>query len=298
MSMPVDADGSTTMGAWLLIAAWTVVTCCSLFAPQLISFNAARYVNVVLMSAFTLLHASRRYGWDGALAYFVIAVVLANVFENMSITTGFPFGPYHHTASMGPQLFHVPLIVGPIFAAAGYLGWVLAGILLGDVFSARRIDLPVAKPLIAAFIATSWDLCVDPIGGTLNRDWVWVDGGGYFGVPWLNFFGWMLTLWLIFQVFALFLSMRARPEVQVPGLRYWLQPVVFWLLIALQFPLVFALAPDAAVSDPTGATWRVGDLLETMALASVFTMMFVAVLCLFLLDQRRRGGEAPPLISR
>jgi putative membrane protein len=284
-----DAERTPAVLPWALIAAWAAVTLASVFAPALVSFNLARYINVTLMSAFVLVHASRRYGLSGALGFFVIAVVVTNVFENMSIVTGFPFGRYHHTAAMGPQLFHVPLIVGPIFAIAGYLGWVLAGILLGEAFTARRIDLPVARPLIAAFITTSWDLCVDPIGGTLNRDWVWADGGGYFGVPWLNFFGWMLTTWIIFQLFALFLTLRGATPRALPDNRYWLQAVVFWILIALQFPLVRALAPDVIVTDPTGAAWRARDLLETMALASFFTMVFTAVLCLFLLDQRRRA---------
>ncbi|MGE4618152.1 MAG: carotenoid biosynthesis protein, partial [Gammaproteobacteria bacterium] len=121
------------------------------------------------------------------MGYFAIAVVVTNVFESMSILTGFPFGTYHDSASMDPQIFHVPLIVGPIFAIAGYLSWAIAGILLGDVFNDSQRGVLLAKPVIAAFITTSWDLCVDPIGGTINRDWVWANGGGYFGVGWLNF---------------------------------------------------------------------------------------------------------------
>ena len=149
---------------WLLIGEWAVVTLISLFAPQIISFNLSRYLNVALMSAFTLLHGARRYGWRGILGYFAIAVVVTNVFESMSILTGFPFGTYHHSASMGPQILHVPSIVGPIFAVAGYLGWAIAGILLGNVFNDSQRGVLLAKPVIAAFITTSWDLCVDPSG--------------------------------------------------------------------------------------------------------------------------------------
>ncbi len=277
----------TAAVVWLLIGAWATVTLTSLFAPQIISFNLSRYLNVALMSAFTLLHGARRYGWRGILGYFVIALVVTNVFEAMSILTGFPFGAYHHTASMGPQIFHVPLIVGPIFAVAGYLGWAIAGVLLGDVFNDSQRGVLLAKPVIAAFITTSWDLCVDPIGGTINRDWVWADGGGYFGVGWLNFFGWMLTLWVIFQVFALFLARRGPPLPLTASTGYWLQPLVFWTLIAAQFPLLYAIVPDALVTDPSGQSWHTADLLQTMALVSVFTMLFVAVLGFILLWQRR-----------
>lgn len=278
MILRADPAVSRAPVLWILLSAWSLVTLISIFTPGIISFNQSRYINLGLMCAFTAVHGSRRYGWRGMAVYFLVAIVITNGFENMAIVTGFPFGQYHHNASMGPQLFYVPLIIGPIFAAAGYLGWVLAGILLGDVFDRPRNGVMYAKPIIAAFITTSWDFCVDPIGATINRDWVWASGGGYFGVSWTNYFGWMLTMWVIYQAFALFLARRAEPPSRVNARTYWMQPIVFWALIALQFPLAFALAPEGIVTDPAGTPWHISDLLETMALASLFTMLFVAVL--------------------
>jgi len=272
---------------WLVIAAWTIVTLTSFFAPATLSANGARFINVALLSIFTIAHGARRYGYPGILVYFAIAVVVTNIFENMSIVSGFPFGAYHHLDAMGPKLWHVPLLIGPIFAVAGYLGWALAGILLGDVFAKAPPKLALARPVIAAFITTSWDLCVDAIGGTVNRDWVWADGGPWFGVPWLNFFGWMLTMWAIFQLFAWYLS-RANPPAEIkPDAGYWLQPVVYWLLIALQFPLLAMIVPDAGLTDSAGGRWQTASLFQSMALASVFTMMFTALLALLLLRRAR-----------
>jgi len=268
---------------WGVIGLWALVTLTSFFAPALLSANTARYVNVALLSAFTLVHGAQRYRTRGILVYFVIAVVVTNVFENLSIVSGFPFGAYHHTASMGPQIAHVPVIVGPIFAVAGYLAWVLAGILLGDVPAPPRPGIAVARPLVAAFITTTWDLCVDAIGGTVNRDWVWAEGGPWFGVPWLNFFGWMLTMWVIFQLFAVYLARRAPPVMGVVPRAYWLQPVVYWLLIGLQFPLLAAIVPAMTLTDPAGQVWQAHDLFASMALVSCFTMIFTALLAWMLL---------------
>jgi hypothetical protein len=36
--------------------------------------------------------------------------------------------------------------------------------------------------------------------------WIWLNGGEYWGVPFTNFLGWFLTVYLIFQNFALYLS--------------------------------------------------------------------------------------------
>lgn len=274
---------------WAVLATWVTVTLTSLFAPSVLSFDTSRYINVALMSIFTFAHGAPRYGWRGIAVYFLIVAFCAYGTENASIVTGFPFGHYQHTAHMGPQLGHAPLLVGPIFAVAGYLGWVLAGLLLGEVFSTQRLSPRIARPLLAAFITTSWDLCVDPIGGTMNRDWIWADGGGYFGVGWMNFFGWMLTMWAGFQLFALWLERQSRAPTAIEDFRYWLQPITFWLLIALQFPLLFALVPDFTLKDPTGQTWQAADLLETMMLVSIFTMLFTALLSYFLLLRWRHS---------
>lgn len=278
--MPLGAGtaaGRSLALGWLLIGAWFALTLLSLLAPQLLPYTHARYLTLAIMVAFTFVHGARRYGIAGTLIYFLLVAGMANVFENLSITSGFPFGAYHHTAAMGPQLLHVPLIVGPIFAVAGYLGWVLAGCLLGDAERGTR-GLTLSQPLVAAFITTSWDLCVDPIGGTLNGDWVWAAGGGWFGVPWRNFFGWMLTMWLANQLFAIYLAWWHRLRTPPPGRAWWLQPVLFWTLIALQFPLLYVLLPDTLVRDPSGTSWQVADLLESMAIVSVFTMLFTALL--------------------
>jgi uncharacterized membrane protein len=271
-----DAPGALALG-WALIALWAGLSLASVLTPAMLPYPLARYLILACMVAFTFVHGARRYGAPGIALYFVLAVLIANGFENLSITTGFPFGSYHHTAAMGPKFLHVPLIIGPIFAAAGYLGWILAGCVLGEAERGAR-SATFAQPLIAAFVTTSWDLCVDPIGGTLNRDWVWAAGGGWFGVPWRNFFGWLLTMWVIYQVFALYLAWWHRARLPAPGRGWWLQAVVFWTLIALQFPLLYALVPDRLVHDPSGAAWQASALLESMAIVSVFTMLFTALL--------------------
>ncbi|MGR8919540.1 MAG: carotenoid biosynthesis protein [Gammaproteobacteria bacterium] len=285
----VDADRNGV--AWAIIAAWTAVTLTSFFAPALLHPNHARFVNVALLSAFTLWHGAGRYGLRGIAVYFAIGVLVTNVTENLSIVTGFPFGQYHHTAAMGPKIWHVPVIVGPIFAVAGYLAWQLAGILLGDVFRAPRAGIAVARPVVAAFITTSWDFCVDAIGGTANRDWVWADGGPWFGVPWLNFFGWMLTMWIIFQLFAAWLARAGAPRAIAPDSSYWTAVLVYWALIALQFPLLAWLVPDGILTDPAGRAWPTSALFESMALTSVFTMVFTVVLAAAVLARAREDAS-------
>ncbi|PZG00921.1 hypothetical protein C1I93_01230 [Micromonospora endophytica] len=60
--------------------------------------------------------------------FLVETLVISNVYENLSVETGFPFGHYHYTG--GPQLVHVPIYIGPVYVGLGYLCWRLAGLIL------------------------------------------------------------------------------------------------------------------------------------------------------------------------
>ena len=65
------------------------------------------------------------------LIFFVITFIVSNFYENLSILTGFPFGHYHYTETLGPKLFLVPLLIAPAYFGCGYLAWSLAHVLVG-----------------------------------------------------------------------------------------------------------------------------------------------------------------------
>ena len=55
---------------------------------------------------------------------------------------------------------------------------------------------------------TQWDVVMDPPEATISKAWIWHDGGAHFGVPLSNYLGWLLTSWLFYQAFAIYLSRR------------------------------------------------------------------------------------------
>ena len=92
------------------------------------------------------------------------------------------------------------------------------------------------------------------------------------------FFGPMLAMWLSFRLFSVFVSKRRSP-INIPtDASCWGQPIVFWLLIALQFPLLAAIAPSTQLADATSHVWNSSHLFQGMALVSLFTMIFIACL--------------------
>jgi hypothetical protein len=64
--------------------------------------------------------------------------------------------------------------------------------------------------LAGAFIMVSWDVAMDPYQSTVTGDWIWRDGGGYFGVPLHNYAGWFGTVFMFMLVYFIFASRYAE----------------------------------------------------------------------------------------
>ena len=259
---------------WGLVALFAVETVAGVFYQNL----ASTVLQLATMIAFMLLHGVLRYRVEGIVVFAVICLVVSNIFENLGVATGFPFGPYHYTDALGPKLFYVPLMIGPAYLSVGYMAWVLATILAGDVRRGAGAFSTFATPFVAAFIMVLWDLTMDPSASTVQKWWIWESGGGFFGVPVSNYLGWFLTVYVFMQLFALYLRARAPvPELLQPK-SYFIQAIAMYAIVALGFVLTFLVEDSAPVTDATGAAWLSGDIYETAAITGLFTMMFVVAL--------------------
>jgi putative membrane protein len=247
---------------------------------------------IVVQVAFALVHGARRYSWPAIGIFVAAGLLISNILENLSIHTGFPFGHYHYTG--GGKIFEVPWFIGPSYLATGYLAWVVATVLLGDV----RRDSPwlttIGTPIVGAFAMTAWDLALDPGTSTINQAWIWENGGGFFGVPLVNFLGWTFTVYLFMQVFALFLRGRGPlPDGTTDrATASDLQGVLLYAATTISFFTKFFTGERTTVTDAVGATWRTGDIYETSVLLAVYGMFFIALLALLRIGQRRTAPAA------
>ena len=259
---------------WGLVALFAVETVAGVFYQNL----ASTVLQLATMIAFMLLHGALRYRVEGIVVFAVICLVVSNIFENLGVATGFPFGPYHYTDALGPKLFYVPLMIGPAYLSVGYMAWVLATILVGDVRRGAGAFSTFAAPFIAAFIMVLWDLTMDPSASTVQKWWIWESGGGFFGVPVSNYLGWFLTVYVFMQLFALYLRARGPVPEQPQPKSYFIQAIAMYAIVALGFVLTFLVEDSAPVTDATGAAWLSGDIYETAAITGLFTMMIVVAL--------------------
>lgn len=153
---------------WLLVLLFAIDTVAGLFRDEL-SITA---LGLVVLVAFVFLHGALHYGAIGIAIFAAICLTVSNVFENMGVATGFPFGPYHYTDALGPKLLHVPLMIGPAYLGVGYLAWTLSSILVGGVRRDADTLTTFATPFIAAFIMVLRDLAMDPASSTIQKLWI------------------------------------------------------------------------------------------------------------------------------
>lgn len=262
---------------WVLVGIYGV----ALLANSVFSLGIPVALVLLLEMVFILIHGALRYKWSGIVMFLVICLVVSNLLENTSILTGFPFGHYYYTDALGPKLFLVPLVIGPAYFSTGYLAWVLGTILVGNVRRETSAFVTFAVPFIASFIMVVWDLCFDPKFSTISHLWIWEQGGGYFGVPLTNYLGWFFTVYVFFQLFALFLRFRKAPREDTPSLprSYDAQAVVMYAITGLTFVLAYLVgSSNTLVTDAVGVVWHTGSIAESAAIVSIFTMLFVAAL--------------------
>lgn len=234
--------------------------------PNLLAIDS--FLVTAILFILAIWHGAERYGKKNILVFFLITWLVSFSFENLSIATGFPFGFYHYSSSLG--LMTVPLIIIFAYFAIGYLAWVLAHVLTGQY--ARKLEGKqiFLVPFIAAFLMVMWDLTVDPISSTLQGLWVWTTPGAYFGVPISNFFGWFLVVYLFFQIFAIYLSrydnINEKIIFKLSNKPYWSEAAAIYGITALGTIL--------------SVFYQYNDITISMALITVFTMVFVAILAL------------------
>jgi uncharacterized membrane protein len=278
----MKANGEPSL-PWLEALGWIALT---IYLVLVVGFawNPTPFAQglAALGIAIACTHAALFYGWKNALVLLAICLVTTFAMENIGAATGFPFGHYHF--EVGSNLVRVgaiPIIVGPLWFGMGYISWIVAGTLLGGTHSRLngKIEL-IAWPVVAAFVMTQWDVVMDPPEATISKAWIWHDGGAHFGVPFSNYLGWLLTSWLFYQAFAIYLSRwrAASARTAESGRALQLAAILLYLCSGLTHVTPWVIGQSGEVADAANHIWRVEDLRGTTVVILLFTMVFTSML--------------------
>ena len=266
-----------TLFLWMVLLFYVAARLCQLYADRLPALMIVM-LHVIPPAVFALVHGSILYRKQGMAIFTACCLGVGGLCESLSLRTGFPFGHYYFTDVMGPQVFHLPVLLVLAYLGIGYVSWVLSLLILGyrtQPLTGLRV---VIVPVLASFLMLAWDLSMEAVWSTIDKAWIWKEGGAFFGVPISNFFGWYLTAFLGYLAFALY--SRARPLLSPPLDRsYWRVPILFYTVCAIGNLLIFRLPmTPPVVADATGKMWMTADVLEACALISMLVMLPMALL--------------------
>lgn len=152
-------------------------------------------------------------GWKKGLFFLIIMSIYAVSIETFAIITGFPYSEFVYTNLIGFKVFgytpytvpfaYVPLFIGSIYLAA--------------LKSRNYIEIS----LFTAFFVLFADLVLDPAAVALNF-WIYKIQGIYYGIPLMNFMGWILTGFLAAVISIVLLKSKLfdpnKPEALISSL--------------------------------------------------------------------------------
>ena len=140
----------------------------------------------------------------------------ALVIETGAIKTGIPYGNFDYTDILGPKL----LDTTPWAVAFAY-----PPVLLVAFWFASKFTRKFGRVFITAILATIIDIVLDPATVKLQF-WQWKTPGAFYGVPWINFAGWLATAFIgAFIVHLLWgKAQRVKASVAYSGLAV----LLFW----------------------------------------------------------------------
>jgi putative membrane protein len=189
-SDPTERLGYGLLAIWLLtmislpIAYWIVGD---------VSLPVGITLAAIVQATAVFYMVQHYWSMTQALRALAIVAVVTWAAEFVGHSTGLPFGAYHYTDVLQPQLLGVPLLIP--------LAWFM---LLPPVWALAQIIIPqrdtIAQKLtfvaVSAAGLTAWDLFLDPQMVGWNF-WVWENPGLYFGIPLINYGGWLLVSGLV-----------------------------------------------------------------------------------------------------
>lgn len=227
------------VGAWpvnprtWLVGAW-VLTMISIPIMRWVIGDSVLHwgviASVLLQAAAVLAVAQAGWGTRETLHVLALVLPLAWLVERVGSTTGIPFGAYHYTEALAPLLGGVPLIIPVAWLMMLPAAWGVAAAITGAQSGWRFVAVSAA-----AF--TAWDFFLDPQMVHWGY-WVWHEPGGYFGIPWVNFSGWLLASALITWL------VRPKPLPQAPLIAIY---TITWLLQSVGQALFWNMPGPALV---------------------------------------------------
>lgn len=183
---------------------------------------------LVLAVATTLAGQAQRLPLQNVLFAGALIAGIGGVVQAIGAATGIPFGAFAYTGKAGGRIF-------------GLVPWLLPLVWGVVIFNARGVARLVFRPWrktrhygffiigLSCLLAMLFDFGFDACASRVSHYWRWQTAQGrltWYGTPWINFLGWLLTALLILAFATPFL-LNKKPQKSPP----FYHPLVVWLAL-------------------------------------------------------------------
>ncbi len=255
------------MATWLLFCAVMYLILAEAIRPWCRLPDLGNIGFTLVFVSFSIFHCTVTEGWKRTAVFFAASAVICYVSEEIGVRTGVLFGPYHYGNLLGPRLGDVPVIIPLAYFMMVYPSWMVAKALVSGIDTDALKGL-TAQAVIAAIVVTAWDAVMDPSMAAAGN-WIWERGGVYFGVPRRNFFGWLVTAFLVFWIAGL-LRRGMKRKTATKGI-FFAMPAVVYAFFALRYVTANRFA--------------------ALTVVAVFAMGLPAILALLRISMARRESD-------
>lgn len=185
----IVADNRVTIAVvFPAIGAITLVASAEGLLPDPLAFNPWLILfGTLVMRSPLLVGIAPRVG-KRALGFLAVLTTYTWIVEYVGVRTGWPYGSFEYAVQLGPLIVGaVPLALPLFFVPLVLNAYLLTILVLDDRGGSAVVRVPAA---ILAIVAI--DLVLDPAAVAIGF-WTFDAPGPYYGVPWSNYAGWLLS---------------------------------------------------------------------------------------------------------
>ncbi|NEK84493.1 carotenoid biosynthesis protein [Blastococcus saxobsidens] len=168
--------------------------------------NAVSWAIVLLGATLSVVHASLSRGLRAGVTVLLLVGAVSVAFESVGLATGYPYGSYTYSDTLGPTLLGVPFLVPLAWLMMAWPSWLLA-----EHLAPRRRPVRIAW---AAGIFAAWDVVLDPQMVQAGY-WTWADPSpglpGIDTVPLTNLAGWLFAGAVLMTLLDLLVARTRHP---------------------------------------------------------------------------------------
>ncbi len=165
-------------------------------------FSSIGWLFIVIFALPSYYSVVSHLGYRKGVFVLIALSIIPVLVEAFAVYTGFPYGGFEYGTRLGGLFFDLV----PLSISFAYLPILLGGLFVASKYARGLIEFCLTASVFNLFV----DLVIDPAVVHIGF-WKYSSGGIYYGVPFSNFIGWLLTGFLYAAFFYLVVDDEKYP---------------------------------------------------------------------------------------